>query len=260
MRALNSIGLKIRNNDKKRVTLLRKGRIAEFLQTYTKNYDIENLNTGKYWDNIFSESENLSHQSPMTKDKIRLIANAIPSRNLSILDLGIGDGFVEELLEDRSVNYKLFGLDISYVSIEKMQKKYRGRFVLGNVLEAKRIFKNQNFDIILAIELLEHISVSKLFFLYGQIYSLLKNDGKFIFSIPINENLHLMDKNPSAHVRDYTYEIINAELIQNGFEIKKSYSLYAFRKMYKLKKLLTYFFRRRWKPNSLIIVAKKVVK
>ena len=124
MRALNSIGLKIRNNDKKRVTLLRKGRIAEFLQTYTKNYDIENLNTGKYWDNIFSESENLSHQSPMTKDKIRLIANAIPSRNLSILDLGIGDGFVEELLEDRSVNYKLFGLDISYVSIEKMQKKF----------------------------------------------------------------------------------------------------------------------------------------
>lgn len=251
---------KIREYDKKRDVLARHNRLKEFADTYSSKYDIENLNTGKYWNNIFENSGNLSAQSPMTKDKIVIIANEIPYKNISILDLGMGDGFVEEILRERNTKYKLFGIDISKVSIDKANKNLKGEFILGDVLKINRYYNRKTFDSILAIELLEHISVSKLFSFYKNIHRLLKDDGKFIFSIPINENLHLMNTNPSAHIRDYSFPIIKTELNLNGFEIEKVKYLFAFNKYYFLKKMLSRVLRSRWKPNSLIIVAKKVTK
>lgn len=250
---------KIREYDRKRDMLAKKNKLKEFSDTYSSKHDIKNLNSGNYWNKIFEKSGNLFTQSPMTKDKIWKIVKEIPYKKLSILDLGIGDGFVEEKLKERNIKYKFFGIDISKVSIEKAKKNFKGEFILGDVLKIDKYYNGKTFDVILAVELLEHVSVSKLFSLYKHIHGLLKNNGKFILSIPIHENLHLMTSNPSAHVREYTYEIVSAELKLNGFKIEKVKYLFAFNKYYFFKKILAKILRNRWESNSLIIIAQKVV-
>lgn len=254
---LKDISRKIRKFDRGREKLARSGKLKEFANFYTKKYEITNLNTGKYWNSIFSTTNTLDGQSPMTKDKICWIANEVGGKKLEILDLGIGDAFVEELLKERGIKFKLSGLDISKTALENAKKNYKGTFILEDVLSVESRLIGKKFDVILAIELLEHISVSKLFSLYRQIHILLKADGKFILSIPINENLHLKNDNPSAHVRDYTYNIIQTKLELSGFEIIKTNYLIAFENFYFLKKMISKIFINRWKPNSLTIVARK---
>lgn len=256
----NKINKQICLHDDLREELARKGLLDSFIRTYTERYEIKNANTRSHWDSIFALSGGIEQQSPMTKDKIRWIVGEIQKNESSILDIGIGDAFVEELLKKRGTKFNLSGIDISRTALEKAKKKYKGKFIRSNALRLESKFKGKKFDVILAIELLEHISVSKLFSLYKQVNSLLKTDGKFILSIPINERLDLKDDNPSAHVRDYTYNIIRSELKLNGFRVEKVNYLYAFEKQYFFKKWLSKIFVNRWKPNSLTIVAKKTPK
>jgi SAM-dependent methyltransferase len=260
MKKIRAINLKIKKLDNKRDALIKRAALLEFQKTYSIKYDIKNLNTGKYWDDIFYNEGDLSQQSSMTKDKIRKIANVIPLKSLRILDLGIGQGFLEEILVKRNVNYKLEGIDISPIAIKRAKKLFNGKFIVGDVLDINKYYKKNGFDYAVALELLEHISPSQLFPFYKKIKNVLKDSGKFILSIPINENLHLMDTNPSAHVRDYSFDIIKTELELNGFKVEKYIYLSAFNKFYKLKKIISKIFKSRWEANSLIIVASKVVK
>ena len=138
-----------------------------------------------------------------------------------------------------------------------MNNNFKGIFLEADLLNLNRLFKPNFFDVILAIEVLEHISPSKLFKLYADIHKLLKTNGKFIITVPINEGLEKMRTNPSAHVRDYSSSIIKKELELNGFTIENTFELFAFSKFYPMKQLLSKIFKNRWKPNSLIVIAAK---
>lgn len=258
------IGMKINKqivaNDKVRNQLVAEGKLTEFIKTYTNKYDTKNLNSSVYWDGVFKDGGDFSQQSNMTKDKISLIVNSISQKNLSILDLGIGQGFFEELIANKPNGYKFYGIDISPYSIQRAKKLFSGDFIVGDVLKIDKHFKGKRFDTIVALELLEHISVSKLFDLYNKIHNILKKNGKLIISVPINEHLEKMSINPSAHVRDYSPEILEAELMINGFQVEQKYFLFAFEKHYFIKKILVKLLPKRWQPNSLIIVARKVKK
>ncbi len=254
------INRQIVNQDAARKQLLQEGKLNALKDTYSKGFDITNANTNKYWNNIFQNEGNLSKQSPMTKDKIASIASFIPEKRLHIIDLGIGQGFLEEVLQKRQIKYDIEGLDISEISIQRAKKKFTGKFRVGNVLEASKFYKKETADLIVAIELLEHINPSSLFGFYNTIWNILKQNGRLIVSIPINEGLELMNNNPSAHVRDYSIDLLTAELQLNNFKIEKQITLYAFNDFYNVIKLASKIFTNHWKPNSLIIVAKKVEK
>lgn len=256
-RHANHINQLITKIDYLRTQLLQKNNRYEFLKTYSELYDIENQNTDNYWNKLFKGLGGLSKQSPMTKDKISIISRQIPNKPIRILDLGIGQGFVEELLKKRKTRYKINGIDTSSASIKRAKLLFDGKFIHDDVLRVDKYFKKNSMDLILALELLEHISPSKLFALYKSIFEILKEDGEFILSIPVNEGLSLMNTNPSAHVRDYNFQIIEAELDSNGFIVKRGVHLYAFGKRYVLKKFISKFLANKWRPNSLIIIAKK---
>ncbi len=254
------INRQIVRQDAARKQLLREGKLDALTNTYSKGFDITNANTNRYWNNIFQNEGNLSKQSPMTKDKVSSIANLIPEKKLCIIDLGIGQGFLEEVLQKRLIKYDIRGLDISEISIKRAKEKFSGKFQVGNVLDAGKFYRKESADSIVALELLEHINPSSLFGFYKTIWNVLKPNGKLIVSIPINEGLDLMDSNPSAHVRDYSIELLIMELQLNNFHVEKKITLYAFSNFYSIKKLASKIFVNRWKPNSLIIVAKKVEK
>lgn len=254
---INKINRQIVAQDFKRKKLIKRGDTKSFLKTYKPDKKIRNLNTSSLWDSIFEGDGGLSKQGPMTRDKIRIIANSIPSKKLSILDLGIGQGYLEELLTKRPIKYKFYGIDISPYAISRAKKMFKGKFILDDVLTVNKYFNHEKFDVVVAIELLEHISPGNVFSLYNKIFSILNPSGIFILSIPINEGLEFMNENPNAHIRDYSQELITHELELNGFIINKIHKIYAFEHYYFLKKLIKIFFPFLWNPNGLIIICNK---
>lgn len=237
---------------------LKKKELKLLKYTYSKKYpEIKDVNTGKFWNEKFSAPSSFKEQDEMTKEKINTVISFIPKKTIRLLDLGIGQGYIEERLKDLNINYELHGIDISSIAIKKAKDSFNGIFKMENIFQIDKLYKKNYFDTIIALELLEHIPPSKIFTFYKKVHSLLKNKGTFIISVPINEGLRFMKNNPSGHIREYTILILEAEFSLAGFKILEKKTLYAFKNYYRLKNLLIKVLKNRWKPNNVIIKAVK---
>ena len=229
-----------------------------FKKTYSDEYpEIKANNSNRFWNAKFKTLTKFKELDGMTKDKINTIVKFLPNETSRILDLGIGQGYLEQRLKEVEKNYEFYGIDISEKAIIRLKKKFKGKFTIGDVLKIKKYYKKGYFDAIVAIELIEHISPRKIFRFYKDINSLLKPAGIFILSTPLNENLRLMKENPSSHVREYTEPIIIAELKLSGFKVLKERYFFAFKKLYSIKKILTKLFPDWWGANNVVIKAVK---
>ncbi len=94
------------------------------------------------------------------------------ARDSKILDMGSGEGvFIEELLLRGFSDVK--GIDLNYSS--ELVKK-------GNILETS--FSLKQFDIILLLDVIEHLSFQDQEKALKEIKRIIKDDGKLIISIP----------------------------------------------------------------------------
>jgi 2-polyprenyl-3-methyl-5-hydroxy-6-metoxy-1,4-benzoquinol methylase len=110
---------------------------------------------------------------PIYVEKMKFIKdflNKLP-KNCKILDVGCGEGLLVE--EFSKKGYNIIGLDLNYSS--KYVKK-------GNLL--KMPFKDDSFDLILCLDVLEHLSVSDQPIALAEIKRVLKKNGRFILAIP----------------------------------------------------------------------------
>lgn len=229
-----------------------------FKKTYTSTSpEINNLNSGKFWNNIFKSALSFQDQDAMTREKIDYVISLLPPVGSKILDLGIGQGYLEERLKEKKLDYKFYGIDISSTSVTRAKQLFKGEFILGDVMQIDKYYKPNSFNAIVALELIEHISPSKVFSFYSRVKKLLSKNGVFIVTTPLNEGLRYMKENPSGHVREYTIPILKTELALSGFTIKKIKTFYAFMTMYRLKKLILKLLRKRWKPNNVAILCVK---
>ena len=231
----------------------------DFRKSYSDEHpEIKANNSNRFWNAKFKTLAKFKDLDWMTKDKINTIIKFLPKENSRILDLGIGQGYLEQRLQEIGGNYELYGIDISEKAIARLKRKFKGKFKNGDVLKIKNFYKKNYFDAIVAIELIEHISPRKVFRFYKDIRSLLKPAGIFILSTPLNENLRYMKENPSSHVREYTKPIIVAELKLSGFKVLEERYFFAFKNLYSIKKILTKLFPDRWGANNVVIKAVKI--
>lgn len=225
-------------------------------KTYNLRYaQIKDLNTSTFWNKLLSIPTNLEAQDGMTKDRIKTVFAFLPKNARKILDIGTGQGLVEELLS-KNKNIRIFGNDIASTSIKKLQSKFKGHFLKESVYDMK--FRKKSFDAIFMLEVLEHIPPSKVLNVLRKVREMLNKKGSFIISIPTNEGLEKKKDNLSGHVRTYAENLIRSELKMTGFKILKLRKLYAFKNFYTLKKISAKIFRKRWQPNNIVILAKPV--
>ena len=93
-------------------------------------------------------------------------------------------------------------------------------------------------DIVLVLDVLEHLPTNKTYEAYSELIRVLKPGGTLIVSVPLNEGLEEMlkhGKNPNGHLRAYTPDILKTELKLSGFKIIRECYLFAFSKLYFLK-------------------------
>lgn len=238
-----------------RQKLAKKGKLSELIKTYSSKYSqIKDLNRPKFWNEIYSDETKLEDQDGMTKDRIKTAVEFIPRGKLKILDIGAGLGWVEEII-GKDKNKEIYANDFSPVSIKYLKKNFKGHFSRQSIYDLE--YESNFFDVILVLEVLEHIPPSKIFSVLNSINKLLKGKGVLIVSVPMNEGLEYMETNPSGHVRMYTKDLIMAELQVAGFNVLKYKTLFAFGTFYNFKTTIAKILMTH-KPNNIVLKAVKI--
>ncbi|MDO8659723.1 MAG: class I SAM-dependent methyltransferase [Candidatus Parcubacteria bacterium] len=240
-----------------RKILAKNHKIDILRKMYNRSFaEIKNVNTGKFWDKKLWRSESCYDQDGMTRDRVEVSVSFVPHRAKRILDVGVGHGFFEERILSEGKNHAIYGIDIAPQGIRLINKKYKGEFSVGSIYNIK--YPNGYFDVVSALEVLEHIPPHRVFAAYKEINRVLSRRGTLIVSVPLNEGLRGMNNNPSGHVREYSKELIISELQLAGFKTVSHAFFFAFEKFYIIKKILQKVLWFKWKPNNVIIKAMKI--
>jgi len=136
-----------------------------------------------------------------------------------IVDIACGSGDFLSWLKNKGYN-NIFGIDISKEQIERARKN-----IGNNEVEMRDVFeflkdKKDNFDMIIALDLIEHLEKEEILELLRLIYEALKTSGRLLLSVPNAETLFA----GSILYGDFTHEIAftRASLSQvlrlNGFQ------------------------------------------
>jgi ubiquinone/menaquinone biosynthesis C-methylase UbiE len=84
---------------------------------------------------------------------LKLIVQVAPE---SILDVGCGEGYLEELIIQRGIKAKIVGIDISDKALQIARRKSpQAVFQEGDIYNLP--FQDSQFDLVLAVEVLEHL-------------------------------------------------------------------------------------------------------
>lgn len=106
--------------------------------------------------------------------------------NMKILNIGVGNGIFEKIA--LSNNIDIYTLDPSEKAIFNIQKKLGMQ--KAKVGYSQNIpFEDDFFDMVIMSEVLEHLDDSILIATISEVNRVLKQDGKFIGTVPYNENL-----------------------------------------------------------------------
>ena len=128
-----------------------------------------------------------THDQALRRRAKLIVENLNFKGNERVLDAGCGDGFYLKLLKELYPNLELYGIDIDKKALSVAQIN------LENELKAQKItifeksineteFKDNFFDAVFSTEVLEHVPND--LDAVQEVKRILKNNGKFIFTVP----------------------------------------------------------------------------
>lgn len=141
----------------------------------------KNPNTKEYWDEIYKHEKSDSWRTyPEKSDYIsKELLKEIPA-GTKILELGCGQGLLATKLAKDHKDTEYVGMDISTEAVKAVRKAG----FLAMRKELPPIELKDKFDVILALELLEHMDDKPRLELIKEIAGMLKENGQVILSVP----------------------------------------------------------------------------
>lgn len=156
------------------------------------------------------------------------LAKKFLKKSMTVLDVGSGDGRMEELLAP-SVK-KIIGVDN-----QERPLQFAKLLVTHNNVEFKLGGKklpvgNETMDAVVCFDVIEHIPVNAVKGFVNEIKRVLKKKGTFIVTTPNRKELrgrffgHKVDQ---KHYQEFTIPELQELLEKNGFEIKHTTGIYV---------------------------------
>lgn len=125
---------------------------------------------------------------------LKEIGRYIPFKNIcTILDYGCGPGFLMEKLVRRLTGLqKCYGLDFSKEAVSMAERKCTGNPHYGKAVWVEKLpssYKDASMDVVISLEVIEHLDDSRLDVSIDEINRLLKPGGYVALTTPNRENL-----------------------------------------------------------------------
>jgi len=140
-----------------------------------------------------------------------------------ILDAGCGEGTMLSFLQSKFPNS--FGIDNSVYALEFCKKRGLSNLKLAN-LEKKIPFKNNFFNAIVCLEVIEHTNNDNN--VVKEFYRVLKQGGKLFLTVPAYNFLWSKHDESIAHKRRYDRGQLKILLFQNDFKVITASYFFSF--------------------------------
>lgn len=172
------------------------------------------------YDDLFKIEEDHWWHIARRKTVLLFISKFLKSKNPKILDIGCGTG---KTMSELAEIGKAWGIDKSASAIKYC--RLRGIKNIKQSSAYKTGFKNDEFDVITLLDVLEHTDESKTL---NEIKRLIADDGVVIISVPAYSWLWSKWDIVQHHHRRYSRGDIKELLKRNGFEIVKISYMFSF--------------------------------
>jgi ubiquinone/menaquinone biosynthesis C-methylase UbiE len=175
-------------------------------------------NVQDFYEEFFTCNDNVVFNSGFDrrkKYKAEILNSAIVSKlpqGGAILDVGCGVG--DNLRSIERNDLKLFGIEYASASVEFAKSSVSGKAVLFQGSATKLPFRSEKFDLVLCIEVLEHIEDQHK--ALHEIRRVLKADGKLVLSVPYRHWFPVYYTH-MGHYRHYTRSGLVQLLNSAGF-------------------------------------------
>ena len=184
--------------------------------------DLANANDG-FESHFFSTLALFEAKNFWFRSRNRLILWALQTyfkRSQDFLEIGCGTGFVLQAIEKNMPHFQLSGSEIFSAGLEFAQSRLSRTSLFQ--MDARQIPFADEFDVIGAFDVLEHINEDQL--VITQMYQSLRHGGGVILTVPQHSWLWSQADDYAHHVRRYSQQELCLKLKQAGFEIVKTTS------------------------------------
>lgn len=133
-----------------------------------------------------------------------------------ILEIGCGIGNFTEMITSYG---NVYAFDVDKFCLETTRKKLKNKAKVGygDIEKGKYFFKRKKFDVIVCINVLEHIKNDKK--ALSNMINLLKRDGILIILVPSHPSLFGKIDHAIGHYRRYIKEKITQDLKRSGMDV-----------------------------------------
>jgi 2-polyprenyl-3-methyl-5-hydroxy-6-metoxy-1,4-benzoquinol methylase len=145
--------------------------------------DFKNINTKEYWDSIYQREGGAEKNWRKYPEKFEFIAKTLladMAPDAKVLELGCGVGIFANHLKNVKPSIDYFGIDISEVAIEELKKTGLD----GAVQSVPPLKFTGEADVVIALELLEHLDQEPREQIVKEISELIGKTGKAVLSVP----------------------------------------------------------------------------
>lgn len=171
------------------------------------------------------------NRHPWELARIKVVENILKpicsgKLNLNILDIGCGDVFVAQELSKSFPTISFHCVDIAFTDeIKKALKNRIAKFPIAiysslDELKSKDKFKKAN--VILLLDVVEHIEDEVTFMKYLKDFSFVEKDTVFLITVPAFQSLYSNHDVFLKHFRRYNLKLLNNKMHSAGYRVIKS--------------------------------------
>lgn len=149
------------------------------------------------------------------------------NKQISVLDFGCGPGYIFDHMKARGVKWQYTGVDSSPESISTLLENNEGHEIFEGCYASTKDIIDKKFDLIIMIEVIEHLTDDVIESIFEELKPLLKSDGRIVLTTPNNEDLMKSTRycpNCSTtfhewqHIRSWNEQSLSNFMNKMGFE------------------------------------------